>query len=358
MKKKIIAFFLTAIFCVSNSYAIDYDLTFEDARQIALENAQDIKLQEEIINSLQKKESLQKEDYSQNNPDYEYEGITKTPVYNNTYKTYDYEKINKNAKQKKKDMIISNEKKTMELFTDIIKDKNSIKTKIMQLENEKELLKQEKTKLNTGMSTQVDYEIRQNTVDKVQNELKELETKLNLDEKKFKQHLKIDKNSKINLKLIEPNLDLLLPKEALEKTQNNKKLFKDLNEELKELNKDMKWIEQINIGENYTKNTKAQQKLIDKKQEDIKQLKTDTLYKYDKIYYDVLIKANEIQLEKINKSQIEMEKKKVSLMYKQGYDRKISIDELDTKIQENILSQIKKQAEIRWITLNYELDTK
>lgn len=358
MNKKIIAFLFALIFCASNSYANQYDLTFEQARQKALENAQDIKLQEEIINSLQKKEEVQKQDYNQNNPDYEYDGITKTPVYNNTYKTYDYEKINKRQKEKKKDMIISNEKKTMQLFTDIIKDKNSIKTKTMQLENEKDLLKQEKIKLNTGMSTQVEYEIRQNTVDAVSNELKELETKLNLDEKKFKQHLNIDKKANINLKLIEPDLELLLPKEALEKTEKNQKMFKDLNEDLKELNEDMKWIELINIGENYSKNTKAQQKLIDKKQEDIRQLKSDTLHKYDKIYYDILIKANEIQLEKINKAQIEMEKKKISLMYKQGYDKKISIDELDTKIQENILSQIKKQAEIRWITLNYELDTK
>lgn len=44
-----------------------------------------------------------------------------------------------------------------------------------------------------------------------------------------------------------------------------------------DLNKDMKWIEQVNYGANYKKYKDEQQKLIDEKEKDIKELKK-TLY--------------------------------------------------------------------------------
>lgn len=340
---------------ISNSYAQNYEFTFEEARKKALKNAEDIKLQEEMISSLKEKEEKQSKDYTQNNPDYEYHGIQKIPVYTNSYKTYDYKKMHKNARRQKRDMIIANEKKTMSLFTEIVKDKKEINTKILELESKNQLLNQADVMLKTGMITQVSHQAKQDEVDITSSQIQELKEKLNLDEKKFKQHLNLDKDDEIELKLIEPNLELILPEDAVKLSQENKSNFEDLKEDLRKLNDDMKWIER-NYGIEYRKNVDAQQKLIDKKKEDIDELKKETLHKYDKIYYDILIKANEIQLDKINKAQMQVNKHKMTIMYNKGYAKKISIDEIDTKIEENLLSQIKKQLEIRWLVLNYELD--
>ena len=178
-----------------------------------------------------------------------------------------------------------------------------------------------------------------------------------MEEKRFKQHLNIDLKDKVNLKLTQPQLDQLLPQEALEITEKNKKTFEEIKKELDDLNKDMKWIEQVNYGANYKKYKDEQQKLIDEKEKDIKELRKNTLYNYDKIYYNILIKANELSLEKLNKMQLDIKKKQMSALYNQGVDKKLSVDEIDAQIQSNLLSQIKKQLEIRWMLLDYNTST-
>ena len=357
MKKKIIALLLISMLGISNSYANEVSYTFDEARQIGISNSKEIKLQDEIIDSLKNKNYIQKKDYLQNNPDYEYNGMAKTEVYNNTYKTYDYEKILKNNIQTKKEMIIANEKKTLTLFTNIINYQNEIKNKQMQIDNQIQSLNHAQVKLKTGMITQVDYDSEKNALDALQTELKNLNFKLDLEEKRFKQHLNIDLKDKVNLKLTQPELNQLLPQDALEITEKNKKTFEDIKKELDDLNKDMKWIEQVNYGENYKKYKDEQQKLIDEKEKDIKELKKNTLYNYDKIYYNILIKANELSLEKLNKMQLDIKKKQMTALYNQGVDKRLSVDEIDTQIQSNLLSQIKKQLEIRWMLLDYNTST-
>lgn len=79
---------------------------------MAINTSEKLKLQDEMIDSLAKKNALQQSDPHQNKPDYEYNGITKTEVYNNTYKTYDYEKILKNITREKESEIFASENKT------------------------------------------------------------------------------------------------------------------------------------------------------------------------------------------------------------------------------------------------------
>ncbi|EHL16919.1 hypothetical protein HMPREF9629_00161 [Peptoanaerobacter stomatis] len=223
MKKKIIALLLISMLGISNSYANEVSYTFDEARQIGISNSKEIKFQDEIIDSLKNKNYIQKKDYLQNNPDYEYNGMAKTEVYNNTYKTYDYEKILKNNIQTKKEMIIANEKKTLTLFTNIINYQNEIKNKQMQIDNQIQSLNHAQVKLKTGMITQVDYDSEKNALDALQTELKNLNFKLDLEEKRFKQHLNIDLKDKVNLKLTQPELNQLLPQDALEITEKIKR---------------------------------------------------------------------------------------------------------------------------------------
>lgn len=120
-------------------------------------------------------------------------------------------------------MIIANEKKTLTLFTNIINYQNEIKNKQMQIDNQIQLLNHAQVKLKTGMITQVDYDSEKNALDALQTELKNLNFKLDLEEKRFKQHLNIDLKDKVNLKLIQPELNQLLPQDALEITEKIKR---------------------------------------------------------------------------------------------------------------------------------------
>lgn len=45
---------------ISNSYANEVSYTFDEARQIGISNSKEIKLQDEIINSLKNKNDIQK----------------------------------------------------------------------------------------------------------------------------------------------------------------------------------------------------------------------------------------------------------------------------------------------------------
>lgn len=47
----------------------------------------------------------------------------------------------------------------------------------------------------------------------------------------------------------------------------------------------------------------------------------------------------------------------MTALYNQGVDKRLSVDEIDTQIQSNLLSQIKKQLEIRWMLLDYNTST-
>lgn len=120
-------------------------------------------------------------------------------------------------------MIIANEKKTLTLFTNIINYQNEIKNKQMQIDNQIQALNHAQVKLKTGMITQVDYDSEKTALDALQTELKNLNFKLDLEEKRFKQHLNIDLKDKVNLKLTQPQLDQLLPQEALEITEKIKR---------------------------------------------------------------------------------------------------------------------------------------
>lgn len=353
MKKTISVLSLALILLSQVSYAQDYNFTFDTARQKALLSSKIIALQKEIKESISKKNELQKQDYTQNNPNYEYNGITKTEVYDHTYKTYDYKKILKNVTQEEKSMIIDNEKKTMNLFIDLINDMKDIKNKKFELQEAKNLVTKAELKFKKGLITNLALNDEKNNVSKIQTELITLEKKLQLDDKKFKQHLNLSKNDKISLELTEPTIHALLPENAIEITEANKKEFSDLREELKELQDDMKWIE-TNYSNNYFDNIEKQEKLIEQKKQDISKLKSDTLYNYDKSYYEILIKANEIELDKINKLQLEMKKKKLEILYKKGSITKNEINKIENQINENIQSQNKKSLEIRWLTFNYD----
>lgn len=353
MKKKLSAILLSTILLSQNIYAQEYNLTFDKARQQALESSEIIKLQKQIVESISKKNELQKQDKYQNNPDYEYSGITKKEVYNNTYKTYDYKKILKNVSQEEKTMIIENEKKTLTLFIDVINDIKDIKNKKIELQDAQIIEKQAQLQLEKGVITPLVLSSKKSDVSKIQTQLTTLEKKLSLDDKKFREHLNISKTDKVNLELTEPKMQTLLPENAIEITQTNKKEFQDLTEELKELQDDMKWIE-TSYGTDYFDNIEKQEKLIKQKQEDIAKLKSDTLYSYNKSYYEILIKANEIELDKINKIQLEMKKKKLEALYKKGSITKNEINNIENQINENIQSQNKKALEIRWLTFNYD----
>ena len=145
---------------------------------------------------------------------------------------------------------------------------------------------------------------------------------------------------------------LLLPKDMISKL-DDKKSLKDLQEDLKDLNDDLKWISVVNTGSSYTSGVEKQEKLIRQKKEDINELKRRTMYNYDKTYVQILIKSNEIALDKINKSLLENTNKKNIALYNKGVTTKNNINDTDAKITQNILSQVKKQLEIRQLLLNY-----
>ena len=350
MKKIPLLIIFTMLFSVSN--AATYNLTFEEARQKAVNNSDKIKLQQELIDSLEKKYNIQKDNPRENKPDYEYNYVTKTPVYNSSYQTFDYEKLLKNAKETKKDMIISNEQTTMKLFSDIINEQNDVKNKKVEIANQENIVKQASAKLKTGKIIQLEYDNEVLKLDNLKSQLQDLENKLRINENKLKNHMNISENDTIALKLVEPKLDMLLPNDMISKL-NDKKSLKDLQDDLKDLNDDLKWISVVNTGSSYTTGVEKQEKLIRQKKEDISELKRKTLYNYDKIYIQILIKSNEIALEKINKYILENTNRKKMALYNKGVTTKNNINDTDAKITQNILSQVKKQLEIRQLLLNY-----
>lgn len=355
MKRKILSFILALALLSSSAYAQDYSLTFDSARELAIKNSKSIAFQKEITESISKKNDIQKENPYENKPDYEYDGITKTEVYNNTYKTYDYKKILKNVKQEEKQMIVDNEKKTLSLFIDVINDRQDLQNQNIELENTQNLVKQAELKLKKGIITKLQVDMQKSEVTKANTNIATSTKKLQLDEKKLKEHLGLEKDDNIELKLTEPSIDITLPEEAIVASEINKKEYKELKDELKEMQDDMKWIE-IMYGENYQKNIDKQEKLIDKKKEDINQLRKNELQGYTKTYYDILIKANELELKKIDKAQLELQKKKIVALNKKGRNTKNEINKIDAQINANILSQNKKALEIRHLTFNYNKD--
>lgn len=350
MKKTPLLIIFTMLFSVSN--AANYNLTFDDARQKAVNNSDKIKLQQELIDSLEKKYNLQKDNPRENKPDYEYDYVTKTPVYNNSYQTFDYKKLLQNAKETKKDMIISNEQTTMQLFSDIINEQNDVKSKKVEISNQENLVKQASVKLKTGKIIQLEYDNEVLKLDNLKSQLQVLENKVKINENKLKNHMNISEKDTITLQLVEPKLDMLLPKDMISKL-DDKKSLKDLQEDLKDLNDDLKWISVVNTGSSYTSGVEKQEKLIRQKKEDINELKRRTMYNYDKTYVQILIKSNEIALDKINKSLLENTNKKNIALYNKGVTTKNNINDTDAEITQNILSQVKKQLEIRQLLLNY-----
>lgn len=352
--KRIISTFLVVFLSFSSSFAQEGSITFDEARVKAIQNSEKLKIQQEIIDSLIEKEKLQKENPHINNPDYEYDGITKTEVYNNSYKSYDYTDLLKSAKQTKKDMIIANEQKTMTLFSNVINSENAIDAKNTDIINQQTIVNQAKAKFKAGKIIKLELENEEILLENLNSSLETLKNQLELNKKKLNYHLNISDKENISLSLTEPKLDMLLPQDLISQNMKNDKAFKDLNEDLKELNDDMKWIDLLSTGVDYRKNTDAQQKLIDEKQKDIEQFKKDKLYKYDKLYYQILLKANNISLDKIKKVSLDMKKAKLNILYSKGLITKNEIDKLDSAIEKNILEQNKKQLEIRAMILNYE----
>jgi len=334
MKKIPLLIIFTMLFSVSN--AANYNLTFDDARQKAVNNSDKIKLQQELIDSLEKKYNLQKDNPRENKP----------------YQTFDYKKLLQNAKETKKDMIISNEQTTMQLFSDIINEQNDVKSKKVEISNQENLVKQASVKLKTGKIIQLEYDNEVLKLDNLKSQLQVLENKVKINENKLKNHMNISEKDTITLQLVEPKLDMLLPKDMISKL-DDKKSLKDLQEDLKDLNDDLKWISVVNTGSSYTSGVEKQEKLIRQKKEDINELKRRTMYNYDKTYVQILIKSNEIALDKINKSLLENTNKKNIALYNKGVTTKNNINDTDAKITQNILSQVKKQLEIRQLLLNY-----
>lgn len=350
MKKIPLLIIFAMFFSISN--AANYNLTFEEARQKAVNNSDKIKLQQQIIDSLEKKYALQKDNARENKPDYEYNYINKTPVYNNSYQTFDYDKLLKSAKDVKKNMIISNEQTTIQLFSDIINTQNDVRNKMIEISNQENIIKQASAKLKTGSIIQLEYDNEVLKLDNLNSQLKVLENKVTINENKLKNHMNISEKDTITLKLVEPKIDMLLPEDMIYKL-DNKKSLKDLQEELNDLNDDLKWISVVNTGSNYTTGVEKQEKLIKQKKQDISELKRKTLHNYDRIYIQILIKSNEIALDKINKSILENNNKKNTTLYNKGIITKNSINDTNAQITQNILSQIKKQLEIRQMLLEY-----
>ena len=350
MKKIPLLIIFAMFFSISN--AANYNLTFEEARQKAVNNSDKIKLQQQIIDSLEKKYALQKDNVRENKPDYEYNYINKTPVYNNSYQTFDYDKLLKNAKDVKKNMIISNEQITIQLFSDIINTQNDVRNKMIEISNQENIIKQASAKLKAGNIIQLEYDNELLKLDNLNSQLKVLENKVTINENKLKNHINISEKDTITLKLVEPKIDMLLPEDMIFKL-DDKKLLKDLQEDLKDLQNDLKWISVVNTGSNFTTGVEKQEKLIKQKKQDISELKRKTLHNYDRIYIQILIKSNEIALDKINKSILENNNKKYITLYNKGVITKNSINDTNAQITQNILSQIKKQLEIRQMLLEY-----
>ena len=342
MKKIPLLIIFAMFFSISN--AANYNLTFEDARQKAVNNSDKIKLQQQMIDSLEKKYALQKDNARENKPDYEYNYISKTPVYNNSYQTFDYDKLLKNAKDVKRNMIISNEQTTIQFFSDIINTQNDIKNKKIEISNQENIIKQASAKLKAGNIIQLEYDNELLKLDNLKSQLIVLENKVTINENKLKNHMNISEKDTITLKLVEPKIDMLLPEDMIFKL-DDKKLLKDLQEDLKDLQNDLKWISVVGV--------EKQEKLIKQKKQDISELKRKTLHNYDRIYIQILIKSNEIALDKINKSILENNNKKYTTLYNKGVITKNSINDTNAQITQNILSQIKKQLEIRQMLLEY-----
>ena len=332
MKKIPLLIIFAMFFSISN--AANYNLTFEEARQKAVNNSDKIKLQQQIIDSLEKKYALQKDNARENKPDYEYNYINKTPVYNNSYQTFDYDKLLKSAKDVK------------------INTQNDVRNKMIEISNQENIIKQASAKLKTGSIIQLEYDNEVLKLDNLNSQLKVLENKVTINENKLKNHMNISEKDTITLKLVEPKIDMLLPEDMIYKL-DNKKSLKDLQEELNDLNDDLKWISVVNTGSNFTTGVEKQEKLIKQKKQDISELKRKTLHNYDRIYIQILIKSNEIALDKINKSILENNNKKYTTLYNKGVITKNSINDTNAQITQNILSQIKKQLEIRQMLLEY-----
>lgn len=352
---KIIVLSLSAIFLSTNLSFAQKPMTldFEQARQMAINNSEKLKLQDEMIDSLSKKNALQQSDPHQNKPDYEYNGITKTEVYNNTYKTYDYEKILKNITREKESEIFASENKTFNFYKTIYDLEKQIQDKNLAITNQQKIVYQNKVKLKNKLITQLTLDMEKNKLDLLKLQLADLQRQIALQKSQFKKHLGIDEKTDIVLTITEPDISTVLnPKDALAQAMLKNNSFVDLKDDMDELLKDMKWIDLLN-----QKGTvEQQQELIDKKKEDINEKTRTSLYSYDKTVNQILVLTENLRKDKIENEQLNIEKQKNALLNKSGLTTLNTYDATDYQISQNLLSQVDKVIKIRQLMLDYYTD--
>lgn len=332
----------------SNTPSISLD--FEKAVELAIANSQKLSLRDEMMNSISEKNELQKKDYSQNNPDYVYDGITKTEQYTNTYKTYDYEKILKNITKQKKSELIQNEKKTFGYFKNIYDFQKQLDDKKLAVKNRENIVTQSQVKLKNKLITPLTLANEKNKLDLLNLQLQDIQQKLSAEKSAFKTHLGLDEKTDITLVLTEPDLsELLNPNDALAQAMLKSSEFIDLKDDMDELISDMKWIDSVSKKEHVDQ----QQELIDKKQEDIDEKKRITLYSNNQTVNRIFLIAQSLKKDKIENRSLQLEKQRNTMLKDTGISTQNTVNDIDYEISQNLLAQNEKILQIRQLMLDY-----
>lgn len=330
------------------------EITFDMAKKMALENSEKIKIQQEITDSISKTYEYKKK-YT-----FEIDPLSKTyedPL--NPIKTYsqtrtkDYKYLDKIEKQKLLEDNINNKNKTLELFVNIIELENSKKLEEINLSKISMDQKASKSLYDTGNITLTKYNTILSEENKIKSNLQDIDNNITLAREKFKNHLGLD-NDNFTIILEEPK-EIISPRDALINAKKDTKIFKDLQEDIDELNEDMNKTKLFSIGTgNYNENVDDQQEKIDDKLDDYKNASKDKLNELQNIEKEILIRANNILTLKKDLDIAQNNLNKNNLLFDKGLITPIKVKEMEVNIDSIKLSMIKNNLEIENLIQKYE----
>lgn len=329
------------------------ELTFEMAKNLALNNSEKLKIQEEITKGINKEYKYKKK-YT-----FEIDPLSTEFLESNLIKNYsemrtrDFKYLDKTEREKLLREKINNKNKTLELFVNLIDLENTKNLQKIELENARLNHKLTKSKFDSRIITKVEYNKALSTLVSAENNLKYTDNDIILARKKFKNHLGL-KNDNFTLKLEEPN-SIITPEKALIQAKENASLFKNLKEEIDDMNEDMKKIKQFSIGTGkYFDNVNDQEKKIKTAKEDYNENSKNKLNEFQNLEYEVLISANNILNDQINLKTLENNLNKTKLLYNAGLVRPIDINKIEVDIDNTKLSMIKNNLKIENLVSTYE----
>lgn len=350
-RRPIVALFLAGLLlaCSSGQVRAEDTLTYTSALEKARANHSAHQVYQELIDYLEKKAKEVKANPYANNPDYEYVAGQEIEVYNNSYKTYDYEKLLKERKNAQKVADLRLEQETLAHFIGLTRSRKDLELKALALDKQQRDTEVAQLKLRLGLATASQAETAKGYYEASQSEMTNLKGQHSLLYRKFNDFMGMQLSSRYELDLTELMVNpmevagqLKLPAEALAFAKENKKSLQDMTKDLKDFKEDMKRYSSF-----YPEGTyfyKEKQKELDKKLEDIHDTDLKQKYAFDKAYSAILKSIQDMEITVVDRQILlgdianDKAKYEAGILSAMDYEKKrISMRDLEVRQLQSLL---------------------